>query len=338
VWSLSTPSSSEAETEPSNVLEIPRWIVDSLAAVIAGLLGIDYDLPGGGIFGRLGWSRLLAVVALVVLALRIRRGNVPRSLWVSLGIVLAYWSLGGLAYEPGLRGPESTRYLYPGAVMVLLVATDAARSVRFSRLGIAALLTVAAVSVVINVGRMRDGAAEFRAYSVAARAQFAAMELARDRIDPGFEAAAAAPTVSPVGARASIYFASADRYGTLGYSRAELERRPEGVRSVADRILAPALRLRLTPARGPARGCRALAGGAGGETIEFELPPGGASVRARGGRGMPVAVGRFAAPTATVGFLVPGERAVLRIPKNAPPGPWRASIEGATSAQVCRPS
>ncbi|MGH2961849.1 MAG: hypothetical protein ACRDL3_06620, partial [Solirubrobacterales bacterium] len=218
VWSLSESGSSEGETELSNVAEIPRWIADSLSVTVAALLGVEYDFPGGSIFGALGWGRVLAALAIVALALRIARGRIPTSLWVSLGILVAYWCLGAFAAEPGVRGPGATRYLYPAAVMVLLVATDAARSVRFSGLGLFALFAIVAFSLSTNVERLQDGGSGLRDYSAKARAQFGVLELARDHVAPAFNPAVADPEASPVGALAGIYFESADRYGSLGYT------------------------------------------------------------------------------------------------------------------------
>jgi hypothetical protein len=227
-------------------------------------------------------------------------------------------------------------------VGVLLVATAAAEPIRFSRLGLAALFAAAVFSLATNLALLRDGAAHFRNdYSSPARAQFAMLELARGRVDPGFDPAAAVPpSVSPVSSPAGTYFAVVDRYGSPAYSLSELGRQAEGVRQDADRILASALDLQLeaSPSGRPAEGCRELRGTAGGEAIGFEFPPGGASLRVRAAAPTPVTMGRFAeSPSVQLGSLSPFETATLAIPPDSAPNPWRASVGGARSVRVCAP-
>ena len=171
------------------------------------------------------------------------------------------------------------------------------------------------------------------------------LELARDRVDPDFDAAGSVPgSDSPlalVGGRAGTYLAVLDRYGSLGLPLPELERQSESVREDADRVLASALDLHLkpSPAAEAAERCRRFRTIAPGGSTAFELPAGGATIRARATAAAKVAVGRFAsAPTAEVGSLSPGEQATLRIPPDSWPRPWHASVAGAKSVQVCRVS
>jgi hypothetical protein len=267
-----------------------------------------------------------------VLALRIRKGNVPPSLWASLGIVLAFWALGALALS-GLRVPGSDRYAYMGAVGVLLVATDAARGTRFSKLGLAALFAACAISLATNVALLRDAGRSFRDSSTEARAQFGALELARGHVDPEFAGITALGVFKSV-APAGPYFDVLDEYGTLGLSLAELESQSESVRQGADRVLADALELRLEPSSArPAGECqRAVSTELG---IIFELPAGGASISTAGGESAAVRLGRFGAPSVEMGSLPPDAAAKLRIPPDSSPKPWVAVVTGARSAEMC---
>jgi hypothetical protein len=339
-WLWAGYSEQEGQTKLSNVLLIPSFVAESLAAVTAALTGLAYDFtnPSGGPGIELGWGQVLAVGAVVALALRIRRGDVPAGLWVSLAIMLTYWVLGALAAGPE-RAPSSVRYLYLGAVGVLLVATAAAAGIRFSRLGLAALFAVTAFSLATNLAFLRDGGAFFRnEYSSPLRAQFAMLELARDRVDPNFDPKAALPDVSPQRVHTGAYLAGVDRYGSPAFSLSELERQADGVRHAADQILASALRLRLGPSRGrqPAGACRRLRGQPPGAPITFEVPAGGATMRARAVGPALVTVGRFgSSPSAGVGTLSSGETAQLRIASDASAKPWQASVAGATAVAVC---
>jgi hypothetical protein len=275
------------------------------------------------------------VPALAALALRIKQGNVPSSLWASLGIVVTFWILGAFAFS-GLRTPGSERYVYMGAVGVLLVATDAARGIRFSKLGLAALFAACAISLATNAALLRDAGASIRDRSISARAQFTVLELARGHVDPGF-AGITNLWIFREATPAGPYFEVVDNYGSLGLSLPELETQSEGVRAQADQVLASALELRLQPSfGGPAAGCREL--GTRGEDgpIGFELPPGGASLRVRAKGPAPVALGRFGtSPSAELGSLSPGEMTLLRVSTDSSPKPWRASVAGASSVEVC---
>jgi hypothetical protein len=279
---------------------------------------------------------MLAALAVVAFVLRIRRGNLHPSLWVSLGIVLVFWSLAALVTGVGSRAPSAVRYIYPGAVGVLLVATDAMRPIRFSRLGLAVLFIAAALSVATNVALLRDGGSWFReVQSSRIGAQFAMLELTRDRVNPGFDPVGIVPEL--VSMKAATYFAAIDRYGSPAPSLSELERQGEDVRQGADRILASALGLRLEASRSrPDGGCRRLRAEQPGAPVGFELPRGGASLRVRAAGPAAVSLGRFATrPSVEAGELSPGERATLRIPSDSSPRPWRAAVAGASSVEVC---
>ncbi|MGH2994011.1 MAG: hypothetical protein ACRDL1_10785, partial [Solirubrobacterales bacterium] len=344
-WWLSQVSTSSAEQQakPSNVLLIPSYVAESLASVTAGLAGLNFEFADSDsnplLRDELGWGPVVATLAVVALALRIRRGNLPHSLWVSLGIVLTYWSLGALvASDFYSRAPSNVRYMYEGAVGVLLVATDASRSIRFSRLGLVVLFGACAFSLATNVALMREGAAIFRdEYSRQARAQFAMLELARDHVQPDFFAADAGRDVAPVRGVAASYFATVDRFGSPAFSLPELERQDDSVRQGADQLLARALGVRLDRSiRQPGRGCREIPASERGGAIGFELPRGGASLRAQGVAPGSMMLGRFAtSPTVEVGSLFPGETAKLRIPPDSSPRPWRGSVTGVRAVTAC---
>jgi hypothetical protein len=341
LWSQSTGAPSGEETKLSNVLLIPAWSAESLAAVTAALVGLDFsfsDAVGSTI--NPAWGRVLAVPVLAALLLRMKRGDIPAPLWVSLAIVLTWWALGGLAFNE-MRPPDSVRYVYLGSVGLLLVAATATVSPRFSRLGLVALFGVCTVSLVTNSALLRDASALLRNFSATERAEFAMLELSRGEVDPMFNSGDALGSESPVAfvdAPASEYFTIVDRYGSLGLPLSGLERESEEVRAYADRVLAAALALRLKPGAPPveSRRCTRAHSRGGGQTTSAELPPGGASARAEGIGAVSVTVGRFAdSPAVEVGSVRPGEIATLRIPPDAAPKPWRARFVGARSVRVC---
>jgi hypothetical protein len=341
LWALDVPSSGDEQVKFSNLALIPAYVLESLAAVMAALTGLNYD------FGELrprvhvldaGWG--LAVVAIGALVLRLRRGDVPPLMWAALGIVLTYWVLGALVASE-LRPPGLTRYLFVGALGVLLVAAAAASSVRFSRLGVAVLFAVAGAGLATNLALMRDGAAAYRAHSAEQRAEFTAFELARGHVEVEYDSEVLRPELAPEGTRAATYFEIVDRYGgSPAFSVVELERQPEAVRQAADRALAGVLEVAVAPAepRAP-RDCREHRSETAGGSIEIELPAGGADLSADAAEPATLAMGRFAdASTVELGTLAPGDTAELAVPADGAPTPWRVSVGEARAVTLCPPA
>ena len=341
-WSLSSPSSAESETKAANFLLIPSYVADSLAAVAGAITGLNYDFTRSDPSEvEVAWGRLVAALAVVGLVLRVLRRNVPAMVWVALAIVLTYWSLTALADSPA-RSPSASRYMFLGATGVLLAASAAVAGIRFSKLGLAALFAAAAVSVATNAFMLRDGAGFFRnSYSALVRAQYAMVELAREHVDPGFDPSSAVPGGTPVDMRAGVHLTLVDQFGSHAYTPAELERQPEAVRELADRVLVAALGLELTSEKrsrpsNPAP-CRTYRSGADeGQPIGFAVPAGGARLRARAEGAATVSLRRFASLSAVEIGALPANRVVaLRIPADASPLPWHAAVAGATSIRVC---
>jgi hypothetical protein len=338
LWSLSSAASPESEGKITNALLIPSYAADSLAAAVAAVTGLGLDFSDRAQVS-LGWGRAAAALAVAALVLRVRRGAVPAMVWVGLAILAAYWTLGALVTEAEtLQLPGEVRYIYVGAVGVLLVAVAAATRVRFSTLGLLVLLAATAISLATNIAGLRDGAGAFRNYyTTAARAQFAMLELARDHVDPSFDPESAVPEFSPVGSRAGAYLTVADEYGSLAYSLPELEQQGEGTRQGADQILVRALDLRIEPSPGSVRAadCTTIGAGPGGE-VGFELAAGDTLLRARGRNPGELALARFGnAPSAELGAVRSGEGVLLRVPGDTWPKPWRAAVTGARAVEVC---
>jgi hypothetical protein len=339
LWALSSADSSGDYLRAVNILQVPHYVADSLAAVSAAITGLGYSFtnPEGNV--EIGSGRVVAVIAVVALVLRIWRGRVPESLWASLGIALTLWTLAGLV-SGALRDPSATRYMFAGAVAVLLVATDAARSVRFSRRGLAVLFAACAFSLATNIALLRDGASFIRDYSAVVRADLAMAELAGDRADPDLEPLRDEPFGeaffnAPI--TISDYLAVVDEFGPIGFSPSELEGQLESTREGADRVLAGAYRLRLTTSAKPppVESCRVVKPMLSGGPIVAELPAGGAAFRARGADG-DVRVGRFGTiPSVEVGTASRDATAAVRIPTDSAPQPWRALVTGPRSLEVC---
>jgi hypothetical protein len=340
LWSLGLESSEQTRVE--NVLLIPSWLFDSLALVGGALTGLNYDFSGSGRpLPDIGWGRIIAVLAIGALAWRISRGDLPKSLWESLAIALSYWAIAALAAGTLGRVPVLVKYVYPGGIVALLVATAAAGGLRFTRASLTVLFGVAAASLLMNIAALRDAGTFFRnVYSSGVQARLGALEVTRGTVAPGFNPFGEAPdpALDAAGTSAEAYFAAVDRYGSPALSPAELEQLPAGLRETVDFVLARALRLRLDPVSGapPTGSCERLEAEPG-QPIGFELPRGGVNLRVKGAAPAVLTVGRFAdRPSVELGRLTPGETAVLRVPSDSSSKPWLASVQQARSVEVCR--
>lgn len=329
IWYLAYGTDAESAASLDNLLATPIYIWDAASIVLAALFGLlEVDSVNQGAVSGIDWGKPLLVVALLGAGLTLARGRrVPSArLWAMAAIALTFWGLAGLNAIPG-REAGASRYLLIGAVLVVLIATELLRGVRLSRPAAMIAAVVAAFAVVSNIGALRDGQRFLEAQSNTARAELAALELAREGVDPAFgltPEVAGTPYLAPIAA--GPYFAAIDRWGSPVDSPADLEVASEADRARADTMLAAALGAALRP----------VATGAGCEPAtapsqSFELPPEGALVEPLGGS-VAVRVGRFAEADPVELGAAPGPM-LLTIGGDESSTPWRVSVEG--RARIC---
>jgi hypothetical protein len=334
LWSLGQSSGSEGQLVYSNVLLIPAWSFQATAAALGALSGLDFRFAGSPQGDRPAGT-FLALVGIAALAWRFR-SSAPPGLLGALAIALALFAIEAVAHTELFSAPFTPRYLYPAAVVVVLVAAEGARSLAWPRPALTALFAVAAVGVATNLALLRNESRTLRNdYAPTLRAELSALELADGQIDPGFDPANAIegrnnlliPFAEAAVLRSSparSYVEAADRYGSLGFGPDELVAGPESIRIRTDAVLGAALGLRLRAAEAPREACRRLTSGSG--TIAFALPPAGAVIAA--GRPAEVRIGRLAAtPAFDLGGLEPGRPAVVSAPRLSAPGRWRVEVQ-----------
>ncbi|HVY79142.1 MAG TPA: hypothetical protein VG898_11605 [Solirubrobacterales bacterium] len=325
----------ESNASISHALLFPSWGFQSLSAVLGALSGFGYRFDPTASPPPVGLP--LAALALVAFGWRLSQRPFPRTLWAALAIVLALWMLEVLVYDPGWRRPYDPRYLFPMTVTVLVLASEAAAGMRWSRAGIYGLYAVVLGGLAVNATLLREQAAEFRNVSaVQTRAAFTGLELAGsnalDYFYPRPLDGVKLPLVneqSPISVPISAlpegrsvaeeYRAVSERDGGLGYSVAELRTHGEPAGAEADAVLVGALDPKLVPAASPASGVTCRRSGSAGASIP--LPRGGALLEADGDA-TEVQVRRFGATTFGVGTLEPGQPSILRIPADRSLAPW----------------
>ena len=356
--------------EASNLLLVPNWALNSLAAVGSSLVGLNYPPLGRG------WGPLVAVVALAALGWRLWRGSIPRWLWAAMALPAVLWVIEAVAAAPPSRVPQSSRYLLSGAIAVLIVAVEAARDVRFGRRGILALYAVAAIGVLTNIALLRNGERDMRDKSKVVAPELTAVEIAGGRLGPQPPARSNVPWVARVTGQADPnplaplapadrnaafgapapekpylatgYMEAVRRFGSPALSLPELRAQEEPIRQRVDGYLADSLGLHLQPTSTPGTQCRRVnrspgQGGGGAvpaqelrdpAAVSFKLPPGGAVLTALG-QPEPLRLRRFGTLfTVDAGALLPGAPRALRVPRDSAPDAWYASIR-ASSVLVC---
>lgn len=324
-----------------NILTSPQYLLDGFASSIdslAGLSNIPVEGPGQPEWGR---PLLVALVALVAFGQWRKPGFSPR-LWPATAAAVSYWLLAAFNFTPG-REAASTRYVYAGAALFLLMAADLLQGVKLTRKGlwIGAALTLLAVGP--NLAQMKDGANWLQQQTVLTRADTAAMEIAHRTIQPSFALTPeVAGTPSLFIVNAGQYFEAVKENGSPAYSTGELLAAPEAGRHWADVVLSKALPISTVTRPGaslrndPSR-CVTVPGGAGASAPEVQLQPGVTRIGLAPGPGATLALRRFATGEfpAVAGEAAGGSVTLLKIPRDASSQPWFVHLEAQQTARFC---
>jgi hypothetical protein len=340
-WYAGWGHDAEGHLTAHNVLVSPLFVIKSIAASIDSLLALS--TIAGEAIGRSKWGYVVLAALAVLLAYGWRRRHAfsPR-VWPAAAAAAAFWFLAAFSYIPG-REAYSSRYLYAGAIFVVLIAADLLQGVRIGRRALLAGAAVSAAVVAFNLVPLREGRDFLRRETVLTRSDLAAIEIARRTIEPSF---ALTPEIAGTSflneIEAGEYLTAVDEYGSPAYTPAELQSAPEAGRVQADVVLANALPVttefgveadRGEPGGGP---CRAIRGG--GTMQALALRPGLTRIELALGPLGTIRLRRFASgeyPLEAEGVRG-GSTTLLRIPGDDSSRPWRLQIEATQGARVCR--
>jgi hypothetical protein len=320
---------------------IPYDAYRSLAAALGSITGLTTLSPTSGVYGvATDPGTALAALALVALAIRfLRGGRLSFRFWGLMSMLVAWWVLDTLSYVEG-RDPTSSKYMYPVAIFVLLVAAECCAGWRMKTRGYIVLGIAALVAIVSNLGFLHEGAKEFDRDSVYARAELTAMQVARGIISPTFSPGTPAITAvignpNVIQVVAGPYFSAIDAFGSQADSVPTLLRQPNGVRQAADVVLVKAERLTLRRASLPSHGCTSQRPAAG--MIQLTTGP-GTIVLQPAAPGIPrVLLRRFASTyLADVGATAPDRVVALSLPADRSSLPWHLGIVTSAPVTICR--
>ncbi len=327
-----------------NILNSPAYVVEGFASALdslAGLSTIPVNSPGQNDWGR---PLLVGVVALVAFG-QWRKPGFSRGFWTVAIAAVSYWLLAALNFVPG-REASASRYVYAGAVFVLLMAAELLRGWRFSRKALIIVGVAALLAILPNLAQMKNGSDWEKEQSIYTRSDIAAMEIARDTVAPAFflGSVETTGTASLALVEAEKWFEAVDRWGTPAYSVPELERASPIGRHYADLVLSQALPISAesTPGSFDAsstaeEACVTLPGGESAQK-EVKIGPGLTRVEVAPGPPAEIAMRRFA----TEEFPVPiagGEgdsTTVVTVPRDRAKTPWYMHVEASQTARVCR--
>lgn len=333
----------EAETHITldNVLNSPVYVMEGFASAMGSLAGLSKTPASGPASLDFGAPLLVAAIALAGFGLW-RRPGLSRGFWPVAAAGLSYWLLAAFNFIPG-REAASVRYVYAGAIFILLIAAELLRGVRWNRDALLVAGAVVIVAIIPNLGYMKTGGEWEREQSVFTRADLAALEIARGHVDPGFTLTPfeLAGTASLGVVSAGKYFEAADRWGSNAYSIEELEEAPPIARHYADIVISQALPLRTeleaNVFSSNGKGCMTQEAGSVTPASEFELGPGLTRIEVAPGPDAGFSLRRFSEgeyPVQTDG-APGGSTTLLRIPRDNADNPWYLHVEASQLARVC---
>jgi hypothetical protein len=227
-------------TQPSDVFLFVResWVM--LTAAVTGLSGVlhapAFRSPVAQVAGA-----LLFLVLIVAGAWRFRR--LPPTFWAVLGALLVL--LVSTRLSPGgfLRTPDAPRYLYPEAILFLLVLVELAGAVQFRGWPAWVATVVLVLGLWSNIHQLQAAGHTIRQASDVAQGDFTAYEMAGPRLHRNYSPSDLYPT-------AGQYLDAAAAFGSAAISPPELPATPLAERQAADSALAGTLGIRVRPAHG----------------------------------------------------------------------------------------
>jgi hypothetical protein len=349
LWYLGYGGGGDGRPQADNVVKIPQYVLDSAAGAVAAI---------GGTTLTWGPPLLLFAIGALWAVWRAQGGQPPLSPRLAglTAAVLLNWTLTALT-RAQLNEPATSRYVYVGAVFLLLIAVELLRPPRrdLRLAAVAAVLTGAAV--ISNVGIMRDGQRSMRDTWESVQASLSAIEVA---------GAATPRELQPEPQRAPQL--TAGRYldavaadGSPALTPEQLAAEPGPLREQADRVLTSAAPVATEPVPGaidpagtplvvdavpagrtaPARGaCLRLTPVGGQAALELTAAP-GSTIELRGAAGstVDVRVRRFGDGFVDppVAVVPPGQATRVSLPAADGAGarPWHLRLSSTAAVAVC---
>jgi hypothetical protein len=321
----------------SNIPYVPSYVAESIAGAFGAVSGLGIE-----------WGRVLALgAAVIVVRHLLRAGIVPVRLVSLLAGAITFWTLAAVA-RGHLGDPAATRYLYVGAVFVILVGAEVWPRVSMSRVAVGLVGIAVAFALLANLNLLRGGRDTLRVFSTEISTRLAALEIVGpERVSAEFRPA---PELAPR-LRADEYFGAIAEFGSPAATLAALRSSSEEAQRAADDVLVRGFFLRAQP--GVKAGSRppSLDGARGGvvssengclrfratepeAALEVAVPAPGLFLRTKGWAD--VAVRRFANAFTEIEVSVSRNSAVaVELPLGGAEDPWHARVSSQDVVEVC---
>ena len=329
----------ESVVTAQGVVPFGRFGIEAAGAAVGALTGA----------GDVGGQWLLLVLGPFVAVSIIRAAPERRTRLIALAAIpAAYWTSLALG-RSGFQPADASRYLYPGAVFVVLLLAECLRGVRIGPVVLGMVVLAGAWSVVWNVQEFETGRELMLPFTRDGRVEMGAMEVGIHGVESAYTAVR-----PPVRKGVADYVAAFDDLGFPAARVPEIRRDGPELRRKADAYLIAVAGIALDqpsspsgPApvvtlRGPAiaDGVSCIVLTAGSAPVDVEVAPRTSMLRidALGTSAVDLRLRNFGdtystfdAPLVTV---APGTARDLPVPK-VTAGPWRVGVRTATSARVC---
>jgi len=211
-----------SEINLSNLPLVPRYAAELGSSALGGLsgLGISYGRP-----------LFLVLGAAVVFHLASPRRT---GVWLValVATLLALWCLTALN-RIGIVTPTASRYIYPSAMLVVLLVAEMCRGRRLSNPAAAIALLLVLAAGVSNYSVLGQYGAAQRALAANLSARLGALALVQDDVEPSFRPA---PRIDPTLDAGEAAVAQRD-FGTIRLSAKELQSASPAQRTAADAVL-----------------------------------------------------------------------------------------------------
>lgn len=333
LWWVGWGHTAESYVSLSNLEHLPRYTFEAAAAGVTSLLGLASKNSPEASQPHLILGKLLLILAIVLVIVRIvYERRISPGLAIVLVIGLTLWMLSGLNRTPE-RFPTSSRYQYPSAVFLLLIAAEALRGLPVPRLAIAAAAVVVGFGVWGGLTLMAGKYSEhWRPRTESLRASLAAIEIAGPAASKEFQVSFPPSVAVPY----RIYLSAVRANGSPAFSERQLEERSEAERIAVDRTMANVLGLAFQPPRSSERTIRCKTLRASSTGTRIPLSDRRHTLTKQAGTPVEVLLNRFAAsPSVRLGILHPGTKTAVTIPADASDRPWNLDLKGRGPVRLC---
>lgn len=333
----------DSQIQLSSLSQYPRWIFEAAGSSVYSISGLNLTWTSGDTLDLIDLrSAGLAILMIAAVTVCVWKGQASRALWSVLAIALTLWGLQVLVSDQANRLPDDARYLFPGAVVSLLILGAAVQGLRWRRGAFVALYAIGCLGLLTNVILLERNGDFYRAQAVEYKGNAGAVVLASQALM--YKAGESKPQVSvdvdnneivTQKQGAALLMASVP-YGTFAASPAEMLQLPAGQRASLDTALVHGIGVTRSAAdRVKTTRCSTHRAGLDGR-LSVTIPMGVSIVGSTSGL-QDLKIGRFAdLPSESLGPLkADAPTKIVVPPDSATDIPWKIGGNG-TQLEVCR--